>query len=252
VPPRLRLRLRRRPSLILIFTASEKHLSRPSLYSRSGLVARASASREKNHRPEPNCFDPSRDALLTQLTATDSNRCRRAFRFRNRLGNRVGAILENCFWRDGRTRGSDGYFGSATRSAQKKRIFCVTEIPYASTRNTRKKYRTTPAVPKGHRLLRSPTVCRAFSQSVTRRSASAPLKKTLFLLKRPNRLFRVGHVERTPVSTRPLLGARTRSQAKMSTTDEDPDKVVKNSWTPEVRSIHAPSRSPRARCFRRA
>ena len=134
----------------------------------------------------------------------------------------------------------------------KKKNIRVTEIPYASTRITRKKYRTTPAVPKGHRLLRSPTVCRVFSQSVTRRSASAPLKKTLFLLKRPNRLFRVGHVERTPVSTRPLLGARTRSQAKMSTTDEDPDKVVKNSWTPEVRSIHAPSRSPRARCFRRA
>ena len=143
-------------------------------------------------------------------------------------------------------------FWISDKISTKKKNIRVTEIPYASTRNTRKKYRTTPAVPKGHRLLRSPTVCRVFSQSVTRRSASAPLKKTLFLLKRPNRLFRVGHVERTPVSTRPLLGARTRSQAKMSTTDEDPDKVVKNSWTPEVRSIHAPSRSPRARCFRRA
>ena len=134
---RLRLRLRRRPSLILIFTASEKHPSRVPLCTRALGSSRAPRPREKN----------SRKPLLARRSNT----------WKRRL-----------FW-------------ISDKISTKKKNIRVTEIPYASTRNTRKKYRTTPAVPKGHRLLRSPTVCRVFSQFVTRRSASAPLIKTLFL-----------------------------------------------------------------------
>ena len=42
-------------------------------------------------------------------------------------------------------------FWISDKISTKKKNIRVTEIPYASTRNTRKKYRTTPAVPKGHR-----------------------------------------------------------------------------------------------------
>ena len=60
-------------------------------------------------------------------------------------------------------------------------------------------------------------------------------------------------VKSDPVCRRTLFGARGRGRGRtMSTTDEDPDKMVKNSWTPEVRSFMPTRVSPARDSFRRA
>ena len=94
--------------------------------------------------------------------------------------------------------------------------------------------------PKGRIFRQLPRFIRGSVTGVYNSRPSVPLKNYIPLRSDLS-------VKSDPVCRRGHCSARGRGRGRtMSTTDEDPDKMVKNSWTPEVRSL-MPSRVSPAR-----
>ena len=98
----------------------------------------------------------------------------------------------------------------------------------------------TERFPKGRIFRQLPRFIRGSVTGVYNSRPSVPLKNYIPLRSDLS-------VKSDPVCRRGHCSARGRGRGRtMSTTDEDPDKMVKNSWTPEVRSF-MPSRVSPAR-----
>ena len=137
-------------------------------------------------------------------------------------------ILENTFRASHRTRGKTVIlFGILTHG-----MTSYLKIP---------NLHPTGRFPKGRIFRQLPRFIRGSVTGVYNSRPSVPLKNHYIPLRSDL------SVKSDPVCRRGHCSARGRGRGRtMSTTDEDPDKMVKNSWTPEVRSL-MPSRVPPAR-----